>query len=122
MHCLKDYHWKGNVRELENLIQRLAVMIDDEIISASQLPPHILSHEPRFKPGAAANNPCLPPLLPESGLDFDQELQRYEYELLRAAIARAGGVKTRAAELLRLNKDKMKYLFIHIQMMNAVPD
>ncbi len=110
IHYLMDYSWKGNVRELENLMQRLVLMTDGETISVSHLPPHILNHEPSFKPSAAPSVNQPPPSLPETGLNFDQELQRYEYELLRAALARVGGVKTKAAEWLGLNKDKMKYL------------
>jgi putative PEP-CTERM system response regulator len=110
MRCLVSYHWKGNVRELENLIQRLALMTDDQIISPSHLPPQFLNHEPSFKPVAPADNSHSSASIPESGVAFDEELARYECELLRTAIARAGGVKTKAAELLGLNKDKMKYL------------
>jgi len=110
IHHLIDYSWKGNVRELENLMQRLVLMTDGETISAAHLPPHMLNHEPNFKPAVAPSASQPPPSLPEAGLNFDQELQRYEYELLRAALARTGGVKIKAAELLGLNKDKMKYL------------
>jgi two-component system response regulator PilR (NtrC family) len=110
IHYLMDYSWKGNVRELENLTQRLVLMTDGETITAAHLPPHILTQEPSFKPSSAPAPDHPSPGLPEKGLHLDQELQRYEYELLRAALERAGGVKIRAAELLGLNKDKMKYL------------
>ncbi|MBK6795741.1 MAG: sigma-54-dependent Fis family transcriptional regulator [Acidobacteria bacterium] len=107
---LMDYQWKGNVRELENLIQRLVVMTDDEIIGASHLPPHILNQPSAYKPDSPGIAPESKPVIPESGLSLDQELARYEYELLRSALDRTSGVKTKAAELLGLNKDKMKYL------------
>jgi len=110
MNYLAGYHWKGNVRELENLIQRLVLMTDDEIISASHLPPHILNGEQSSTPGAAGSNSHPSAVLPEGGLAFEEELARYEYQLLQSALERAGGVKTKAAELLGLNKDKMKYL------------
>lgn len=105
---LLDYAWKGNVRELENLIQRLVVMTEDEAISAVNLPPHILIQETRFD--RFGNNQAGKPLVTEAGLSLDQEVASYEYELVRAALELAGGVKTRAAELLHLNKDRMKYL------------
>jgi two-component system response regulator PilR (NtrC family) len=110
IHYLMDYSWKGNVRELENLVQRLVLMTDDETIAAAHLPPQILHQESKFKIAATAQANDSLPSLPESGLSLDQELARYEYELLRAAIARSGGVKAKAAELLGLNKDRMKYL------------
>lgn len=105
---LMDYRWKGNVRELENLIQRLVVMTEDETITAANLPPHILIQETslnRFR-----NNQSGKPIVTEAGLSLDQEVASYEYELVRAALDLAGGVKIKAAELLRLNKDRMKYL------------
>src|SRR5258705_7863046 len=52
LHYLIDYGWKGNVRELENLIQRLVLMTDGETIKASDLPPHILNQESIFRPSA----------------------------------------------------------------------
>jgi two-component system response regulator PilR (NtrC family) len=105
---LMDYRWKGNVRELENLIQRLVVMTDQETIAAANLPPHILNQKTSFdrigkdRAGKAA--------ITEPGFSLDQEIASYEYELVRAALELAGGVKIKAAELLRLNKDRMKYL------------
>ncbi len=110
IHFLMDYSWKGNVRELENLIQRLVVMTDGDIITTDHLPPHILNQGPKFQPTPTPGTNHPSPILPDSGLNFDRELLRYEYELLRAALDRAGGVKIKAAELLGLNKDKMKYL------------
>ncbi|MDQ3666602.1 MAG: sigma-54 dependent transcriptional regulator [Acidobacteriota bacterium] len=107
---LMDYHWKGNVRELENLVQRLVLMIEGDTIKASHLPPHILNQEPVFRPSAEDLSGQSPRIIPEAGLNFDRDVARYEYDLLRAALERAGGVKIKAAELLSLNKDRMKYL------------
>jgi len=106
---LTDYTWKGNVRELENLIQRLVLMTDGDTIATSHLPPYILNEAPRFKLATVAGD-RFRPIIPETGLNLEQEVARHEYELLRAALERAGGVKIRAAEMLGLNKDKMKYL------------
>lgn len=107
-HYLMDYSWKGNVRELENLIQRLVVMTDSEIITAANLPPPILNQEISFDP--SRNNESRKVMITEAGLSLDQEVASYEYELVRAALELASGVKIKAAELLRLNKDRMKYL------------
>jgi putative PEP-CTERM system response regulator len=105
---LMDYCWKGNVRELENLIQRLVVMTDAEIISAVNLPPHILNQETSFDPSRNSGSGKVN--ITEAGLSLDQEVASYEYEMVRAALGLAGGVKIKAAELLRINKDRMKYL------------
>ena len=110
LHYLMDYSWKGNVRELENLIQRVVLMTDVETISASHLPPNILNQEPVFRPSAESQSDYSVPAFPDAGLSLDREVARYEYELVRTALARAGGVKIKAAEALGLNKDRMKYL------------
>lgn len=110
LHYLMGYSWKGNVRELENLIQRLVLMTDGETITAADLPPHILNQELAFQPSAKIQSDRPFPTFPEAGLNLDREVARYEYDLVRAALAHAGSVKIRAAELLGLNKDRMKYL------------
>lgn len=107
---LMDYHWKGNVRELENLVQRLVLMIEGDTIKASHLPPNILNQEPVFRPSVEDLSGQSPRIIPEAGLNFDRDVARYEYDLLRAALERAGGIKIKSAELLGLNKDRMKYL------------
>ncbi len=107
---LMDYHWKGNVRELENLVQRLVLMIEGDTIKASHLPPNILNQEPLFQPSVEDLSGQSPRIIPEAGLNFDRDVARYEYDLLRAALERAGGIKIKSAELLGLNKDRMKYL------------
>ncbi|HYE65574.1 MAG TPA: sigma-54 dependent transcriptional regulator [Pyrinomonadaceae bacterium] len=110
IHHLMDYRWKGNVRELENLIQRLALMTDGDTITASHLPPHILNLEAAVNHATTIQPQDSELVFPEAGLNLDQEVARYEYQLLRMALERAGGVKIKAAEMLGLNKDKMKYL------------
>jgi transcriptional regulator with GAF, ATPase, and Fis domain len=105
---LTNYAWKGNVRELENLIHRLVVMTDAEIIGVTHLPPNVLVQEASLDPHRADTSQKA--RLTSAGLSLDQEVATYEYELMRAALELAGGVKIKAAELLQLNKDRMKYL------------
>ena len=110
LNYLFDYSWKGNVRELENLVQRLVLMTDGETITASDLPAHILNQELPFQPSVQTQADRPLPAFPGAGLNLDREVARYEYDLVRAALARAGSVKIKAADLLGLNKDRMKYL------------
>jgi DNA-binding NtrC family response regulator len=90
------YHWPGNVRELENLVERLAVLVEHGRIDIKDLPEAVRSA--RTDVASAFTE------LPEEGIDFYQAIDRYETELIRAAMAKAGGNKARAARLLRLNR------------------
>jgi DNA-binding NtrC family response regulator len=107
---LTDYTWKGNVRELENLIQRLALMTDADTITAAHLPPHIVDQNSTYKIPSNDSANFTQPILSDTAINLEQEVARYQYQLLRAALERSGGVKIKAAELLGLNKDQMKYL------------
>jgi DNA-binding NtrC family response regulator len=100
MDVLVSNPWPGNVRELENLVQRLVLMTEDETIGIADLPQPILQQ-------SAAGQEKL--LIPDEGVDFDEEIQQIEIAYLTTALQRAGG-KTAAAALLRIPVQKMKYL------------
>lgn len=97
MDTLISYSWKGNVRELENLVQTLLLTVDGEVVHKADLPSSI----------TCAGTPFL---LTEDHLPLDRAVENYERELIRAAIDRAGGVKARAAEILGIDRNRMKYL------------
>ena len=101
LEVLEDYGWPGNVRELENLMQRLVIMIEGPTITAEHLPQQILY-------GSTTHRETL--LIPDEGIDFDQEMERIEAAYVEAALRRAAGKKVAAAALLRINPQKMKYL------------
>ncbi len=98
---LEEYTWKGNVRELENLIQRLVLMVQTSIILPKDLPQQVLY-------ASTAKQEAL--LIPDGGIDFDEEIARIEVAYLQAALGRAGGKKVAAAGLLHIDPQKMKYL------------
>ena len=98
---LEDDSWPGNVRELENLVQRLVLMVDGPVIKAQHLPQRILF-------SSATSQESL--LIPEEGVNFDEEIARIEVANLEAALRRSGGSKMSAARLLQIDKQKMHYL------------
>lgn len=87
--CLKNYLWPGNVRELENLCQRLIVMTDGDRIEVPDLPPFM-----RFS------------ALREAGLN--RTLAQVEAEYIRNVLASVGGNKTRAAEILAIDRKTLR--------------
>ena len=101
LNIFEDYSWPGNVREMENLIQRLILMTEAPIIRARDLPDQMLL-------SSAASQESL--LIPEEGIDFDDEIARIEIAYLQAALRRTSGKKVAAARLLHIKQQKMKYL------------
>ncbi|HEV8722581.1 MAG TPA: sigma-54 dependent transcriptional regulator [Candidatus Binatia bacterium] len=97
MTALERYSWPGNVRELENLVERWVVLNDDAIIRSGGLPDYIVKNS---IPQHHRSNEALP----TEGVDLDGILENIENGFIEQALQRAGGNKTRAAELLSLNR------------------
>lgn len=98
MDALIAYPWKGNVRELENMVQTLLLTVDGEVIKKEDLPSVVTCV------GTAV------PFITDDNLPLDRAVENYERELIRAAIDKANGVKSRAAEILGIDRNRMKYL------------
>jgi DNA-binding NtrC family response regulator len=106
---LSLYHWPGNVRELKNLIERAMILEDGPLIGADALPIDVA--EPLPAPSGADGR--LPDIaLPENGTS----LERVEEELLRQALARTRGNQTRAAKLLNISRDALRYKMKKFQL------
>lgn len=98
MQCLMQYHWPGNIRELENLMERVVVLKkDDGIVELKDFPMQHFSNVrlDRFVASVA---------LPEDGLDFNDAVNEFENELILQALQKTSGNKNRAATLLNLNR------------------
>ena len=104
LQILRRYRWPGNVRELENVVQRVVLMTDDELIAAKHVPRDIVQVAGTDSRGSRQFR------LPAQGIKLEEELAGFERRWLETALAHADGVKAKAAQLLGLNKDKMKYL------------
>jgi two-component system response regulator PilR (NtrC family) len=88
---LQNYKWQGNIRELENIIERLALLCDGEIIGIEHLPEEIRAIE------SAADV-----TMPTDGMDFEKLIEDMEKAYLLKALEKTNGVKTEAAKLLNL--------------------
>ena len=95
--ALTAYHWPGNVRELENLIERLVVLAAGDVVRLDDLPAEIAQRRP---PAFA---------LPEGDVDLTAYLEQIEREMIVRALERAGGIKQRAAESLKLERNALRY-------------
>src|SRR5262249_45647744 len=91
---LKGYGWPGNVRELRNVVERAMLLAEG---------PQLEAHDfTALKGGAVSSDPYA---LPATGVDLE-ELER---SLVVQALRRAGGNQTKAAALLGLNRDQIRY-------------
>ena len=97
---LVDYHWPGNVRELKNVIERAIILESDELILAEHLPSEIrgdqisreISQEIEFN-------------FPSGGILLD----KLEASLLKHALSMSENNQTKAARLLGLGRDALRY-------------
>jgi transcriptional regulator with PAS, ATPase and Fis domain len=97
----EQYRWPGNVREVENLMERLVILNEDGIIRARDLPDYVCGDTPSEH---EEDFPLRALRLPVEGVDLNGFIQTIEDRLILQALARTQGNKTLAAELLRLNR------------------
>jgi len=96
MKLLSEYHWPGNIRQLETVIERAVLMNDRDTIGVSDIKNELWSGQLK---GSFNFD------IPEEGIDFEN----LEKELIRKALARANGVATKAAKLLGLSYKTFLY-------------
>jgi len=96
----KNYRWTGNVREVRNVIERASILEDGELVTAEHLPADLVNGVGKIEGGNAAGFELPPDGIP---------LETVEFELARQAMARAGGNLTKAAKLLDISRDQLRY-------------
>jgi two-component system response regulator AtoC len=133
------YRWPGNVRELRNVIERVMILEDDDLITTSFLPrsftiedapiaapispsqlevpvaPSISQFQPGAPPKPVVDDFAVQFRLPSEGVHLDA----VEMVLVRQAMDRSGGNQTRAAELLGISRDQLRY---RLKKLEGVPN
>ena len=110
------YEWPGNVRQLENTIER-AVALE----TSNELHLELPLERPRARAaGAAANGgsngnngnglPPVPQYIPNDGVDLERYIASMERALIQSALRQCDGVQTRAAEMLKLSYRSFRHL------------
>jgi two-component system response regulator PilR (NtrC family) len=100
---LQGYDWPGNVRQLENTIER-AVALE----ASDELNVELPAERPKIRTVAVSGNGSVS--IPTEGLDMERYVADLERSMLQTALRQTGGVQTRAAELLRLSYRSFRHL------------
>lgn len=111
---LCQHHWSGNIRELANLVERMAIMHPYGVIGVNNLPVkyrHVDTTDEDFEvpsvpepEGPSIVNMNATPLLPDDGIDLKEYLTGLEQGLIQQALDDSGGVVARAAERLSIRR------------------
>jgi two-component system response regulator AtoC len=99
LEVLRSHRWPGNVRELEHAVERAVVLADGPLIQEDDLPDEV----------RVALEPPTPAVAPGRDLSVKRAFRAVEEQLIRAALDRTGGNRTRAAELLDLSYRALLY-------------
>jgi two-component system, NtrC family, response regulator PilR len=101
---LREYAWPGNIRELENAMERAVALERTPAILPESLPEQLS--------GPVIEAPLAVPAtdaFPDAGFDLERHVQHIEREYIAEALRRAGGVKVKAAELLGMSFRSFRY-------------
>jgi two-component system response regulator PilR (NtrC family) len=116
MGSLCQYSFPGNVRELQNIIERGVTLANSDALDVDALPEHV-----RGLPRPEVT-PVFPDDIPDEGLDLVALVEAYERGLLRKALDKTHGIKKRAAELLGLSFRSFRYRAQKLGLSSGVED
>jgi two-component system, NtrC family, response regulator PilR len=97
---LERYHWPGNIRELENVVERAIVLGNSDTLEPDALPSTLTVPKDPQDVGIE---------IPAGGVDLEETLDRIERRYIQLALERTAGVQTRAAELLKVSFRQFRY-------------
>ncbi len=100
LNYMNSYDWPGNIRQLQNIIERCLVMGSGDLINVDDLPPEIRDEEAQFKSAVD--------LLPIS-MNLTDTIDKIEAAIVRRALVKADFVQSKAGELLGISRSLMQY-------------
>ncbi|MCG8550921.1 MAG: sigma-54 dependent transcriptional regulator, partial [Desulfobacterales bacterium] len=94
---LQTYEWPGNIRELENLVERLSVLVEEDTVGIVDLPGCMTEAQTDAGPVCVAG-------VFQNNIGFNQAVESYQKSLITHALNKTGWVKAKAAEMLKMNR------------------
>ena len=106
-----NYAWPGNIRELKNMVERIVLLENDTVMRLVHIPLGIRqgAAPPQELAAVRRLEMALSRPFTDEGADFEELMGVIERELIDKAMREADGNQSRAARLLRLNRDKIRY-------------
>jgi transcriptional regulator with GAF, ATPase, and Fis domain len=110
---LLEYEWPGNIRELENMVERISVLVEEIDVKPHDLPGCMTSVSSQH------SSPSVSCVF-NNGITFNEAVEKYERSLISHALNESGWVKAKAAEMLKMNRttlvEKLKKMKIKPEM------
>jgi two-component system response regulator PilR (NtrC family) len=116
LEALHDFEWPGNVRQLENTIERAVALETTEELRIELDPEHPKARAAVAAAGGSGSDGASAPSVTAEGLDFDHYVAQIERSLIESALQQSGGVQTRAAELLKVSYRSFRHLLKKYQI------
>jgi len=96
MEAMHAYDWRGNVRELENVIKRLTILCENPVVHFEDLPENIQENSRVVQPDEK--------VILDQGLNLHEAVKDYERKIILEALEKSNWVKSKAAKLLNINR------------------
>ncbi|KMN15608.1 sigma-54-dependent transcriptional regulator [Pseudomonas weihenstephanensis] len=112
LQAMAEYNWPGNIRELQNCVERATIVATSSTIEDSDLPPYLFTAQPNQQCSVLESGPSVPP-------DLEAALAEVEKAYILAALQQANGVQAAAAQLIGISERsfwyRLKKLDIHVE-------